>query len=439
VTSIASLRARALRVARAVAVPIADAWLDRAVRGAEARARHRTRDLGPMPAATGRPVRFLVTSAWGIGGTIRATFTSASHLAAKHDVEVVSVLRIAVEPGMAVPAGLRLRALFDRTDRRPSLHNLAKLLLFRAPSRLWDKRDSNYRRASLWTDILVLRWLRSLPAGTVVVATRPALVFIAGRLAPAGVIVIAQEHQQLGRYREEVRADLATALANVSMVVTLADADRDAYLALVGPTGPRVVAIPNAVPDVPLGPGDPAAHRLIAAGRLAPQKGFDLLLQAFAAVAPQHPEWSLDIFGKGTHRISLEQQVVDLGLAGQVRINGPTGHLGERMRAASVFVMSSRYEGFPIVLLEALSAGLAVVSFDCPTGPHEILADPATGLLVPAEDVPALSAALDRVMTDEPLRRRLAAAAPRAVLPYSRAQVGRRWDELLAGDDRVAT
>ena len=101
------------------------------------------------------------------------------------------------------------------------------------------------------------------------------------------------------------------------------------------------------------------------------------------------------------------------------------------MRDASVFVLSSRFEGFPIVLLEAMAAGLAVVSFDCPTGPSEIVADGTSGLLVPPEDVPALAAALDRVMADETLRRRLAAAAPAAVLPYSLENVGRRWDELL--------
>jgi glycosyltransferase involved in cell wall biosynthesis len=103
------------------------------------------------------------------------------------------------------------------------------------------------------------------------------------------------------------------------------------------------------------------------------------------------------------------------------------------MRDASVFVLSSRFEGFPLVLLEAMTAGLAVVSFDCPTGPGEIVTDGANGLLVPAEDVEALGVALDRVMSDEPLRRRLAAAAPAAVLPFSREQIGRRWDELLAG------
>ena len=428
----ASLARRVLAAARAVAVPITEAWIDRAAKAAEARGRHRTRDLGPTPVTTGRQVRFLVTSAWGIGGTVRATVTTAAHLASNHDVEVVSVVRSAVKPGMAIPDGLRLRALFDKTDRRPSPRNLAGLLLYRAPSQLWDKRDSNFKRASLWTDVLLLRWLRALPDGTVLVATRPALVFLVSRLAPAGVIVIAQEHQQLGRYREDKRNDLAVALANASMVVTLTESDRDAYREMLGETGPQVFAIPNAVPDVPLGPGDPAAHRLIAAGRLSHQKGFDLLLEAFAAVAGKHPDWILDIFGKGSLREPLEQHVARLGLGGRALLNGPTDRLGERMRDASVYVLSSRYEGFPIVLLEAMAAGLAVVSFDCLTGPGEILTDGTNGLLVPAEDVPALAAALDRAMADESLRQRLAAAAPAAVIPYSTQHVGRRWDELLA-------
>jgi glycosyltransferase involved in cell wall biosynthesis len=378
-------------------------------------------------------VRFLVLSAWGVGGTTRTTFTTAAHLSSNHDVEVVSVLRTTVEPGMVVPDGLRLRPLFDRTDRRLSLRRLAALLLSRAPSRLWHGRDAAYKRASLWTDVLLLRWLRSLPQGTVVVTTRPALNLLASRLAPAGVVVIAQEHQHLGHYPEDVRNDLATALPNVSALVTLTDADRAAYQDLLGAAGPPVLAIPNAVPDVPLGPGDPSAHRLIAAGRLMHQKGFDLLLEAFATVAADHPDWSLDIFGRGSHRARLEQTVVDLGVGGQVRINAPTDRLGERMRDASIYVLSSRFEGFPMVLLEAMAAGLAVVSFDCPTGPGEILTDGISGLLVPAQDVPAMAAALDRLMSDESLRRRLAAAAPEAVRPYSSQAVGRRWDELLSG------
>ena len=117
-----SLARRVWTPRRAVAVPVAGAWVDRAAKAAEARGRHRTRDLGPTPITTGRHVRFLVTSAWGIGGTVRATITAAAHLASNHDVEVVSVVRSAAKPAMAIPDGLRLRALFDKTASGVRVH-----------------------------------------------------------------------------------------------------------------------------------------------------------------------------------------------------------------------------------------------------------------------------------------------------------------------------
>lgn len=428
-----SLGARVVGGARAVVVPITVAWLNRSVDRAQGRAPHRTRALAAPAGVARRPVRFLLLHAWGLGGTIRTTFTTAAHLNSTHDVEVVSVLRGLVEPRMAVPAGLRLRPLHDRTRRRPTPRNAAALLLAKVPSLLWHEQDWAYKNASLWTDVLLLRWLRSLPEGTVVVTTRAALTLLASRLAPAGVVVIAQEHQHLSHHRQELRKALAAALPNVSVLVTLTESDRAAYQELLGATGPPVRVIPNAVPDIPAGPGDPGAHRLIAAGRLSHQKGFDLLLAAFASVAQSNPDWTLDIFGDGPLRQKLEQLVISLGLSGRARINPSTGRLGERMRDASVLVISSRFEGFPLLLLEAMAAGLTTVSFDCPTGPGEIITDGTNGLLVPAQDVPAMAAALDRIMSDESLRRRLAAAAPAAVRPYSSQQVGRRWDELLAG------
>jgi glycosyltransferase involved in cell wall biosynthesis len=396
------------------------------------RARGRTREVRATATGAPPPVRLLITSAWGVGGTIRTSFTTAAHLAETHDVEVVSVLRSTVEPGLPVPAGLRMRALFDGTNRRWTPRNLLALLLYRTPSRLWHPLDGAFRHTSLWSDIVLVRWLTSLPAGTIAIATRPALILVLSRLAPADVYVVAQEHQKLGHHPADLRTALAAALPNCSLMATLTESDRADYAAFVGPDGPPVVAVPNAVPDAAMGPGDPAAHRLIAAGRLVNQKGYDLLLRAFAEVAPRHPDWRLDIFGRGNHHARLEQAVLDLGLTGRARINPPTDRLGERMAEASTYVLSSRFEGFPLVLLEAMAAGLAVVSFDCPTGPNEIVTDGVDGLLVPPEDVGALAAALDRVMADEALRRRFAAAAPAAVRRYSSSEVGQRWDALLA-------
>ena len=429
-----SLRSRLVHAARSAVVPLVGAWLDRAVARAEVRARSRTRTVATRPDQGGRRVRFLLMNAWGVGGTIRTTFTTAAYLSTTRDVEVISVLRNKVEHGIAVPDGLRIRALFDGTDRLPRPRTLAGLLLHKTPSRLWSKDDAAYRHASLWTDVLLLRWLRSLRSGTIVIATRPALILLASRLAPAGVVVIAQEHQRLAHHPPALRTALAEGLANVSLVVSLTETDRADYERFLGPAGPAVIAIPNAVPDAALGPGDPGARRLLAAGRLVKQKGFDLLLRAFAEVAPRHPDWELDIFGRGALRTELTRLVDEVGLTGRARINAPTDRLGERMREASAYVLSSRYEGFPLVLLEAMSAGLAVVAYACPTGPDEIVTDEISGLLVPANDVSALAAALERIMVDEALRRRLAEAAPLAVARYSKRAVGRRWDAVLDGE-----
>src|SRR3954447_17031876 len=132
---VARLAALALRAARAVAVPFTVAWLDRAAAGAERRSGPRTRHLTPRSGGEGRPVRFLIVNAWGVGGTIRATITTASLLAAGHDVEVVSVLRTVDVPRMSVPGDLRLRPLFDRTDGRRTLGRVPRTLLWRTPSR----------------------------------------------------------------------------------------------------------------------------------------------------------------------------------------------------------------------------------------------------------------------------------------------------------------
>jgi glycosyltransferase involved in cell wall biosynthesis len=187
--------------------------------------------------------------------------------------------------------------------------------------------------------------------------------------------------------------------------------------------------------------GEPAVKaagtRFVAAGRLEPQKGFDLLLEAFEPVARRIGDASLTIHGEGSQRSALEAQVVRLGLAGRVFLPGTTKAPGGWISPGDVFVLSSRFEGFPNVLLEALTGGMAAVAFDCPWGPGEILADGQSGLLVQAENVAALGDALISVGTDDGLRHRLAAAGHASAYRYSAPFVAARWDEVIS--DAVVT
>jgi glycosyltransferase involved in cell wall biosynthesis len=173
------------------------------------------------------------------------------------------------------------------------------------------------------------------------------------------------------------------------------------------------------------------ARTIITAGRFTRQKGYDLLIPAFGQVAARHPEWRLRIFGGGQERATLEALVDELGLAGAVSLEKPAADLAAEMERASIYVLSSRFEGLPLVLLEAMSKGMAVVSFDCPTGPADVVDDHVNGLLVPPKDVDALAAGMSELIEDAELRRRCAAAAVETAREYTMDHVGPQWEALL--------
>ncbi len=170
---------------------------------------------------------------------------------------------------------------------------------------------------------------------------------------------------------------------------------------------------------------------LAAAGRLVPQKGFDLLLEALARIAAAQPDWTLVIWGEGPERAALELQGCMLGLDGRVQLAGVSERPGLWIETADAFVFSSRYEGWGIVLLEAMAAGLPVVSFDCRFGPSEMITHEEDGLLVPNGDVHALSAAMSRLMGSETLRKSLGEAAAKSARRFSRERVKAGWDEVV--------
>jgi GalNAc-alpha-(1->4)-GalNAc-alpha-(1->3)-diNAcBac-PP-undecaprenol alpha-1,4-N-acetyl-D-galactosaminyltransferase len=177
---------------------------------------------------------------------------------------------------------------------------------------------------------------------------------------------------------------------------------------------------------------EPNQKRIVAMGRLIPVKGFDRLLSAFADLAQKHGEWQLVILGEGELRVDLEQQIASLGLNGRVQLGGFVSNPFAIFQDSAFFVLSSRSEGFPYALLEAMSFGLPAVAMDCAAGPREIIRDGIDGILVAQGDVKALAAAMDHLMSDPDARRRLAARAPEVLDRFGLDKVTAQWEALFA-------
>jgi glycosyltransferase involved in cell wall biosynthesis len=166
-------------------------------------------------------------------------------------------------------------------------------------------------------------------------------------------------------------------------------------------------------------------------GRLTEQKGFDLLLQAFAKIAPQYPDWQLLILGRGELCEQLSQMRDDLGLSGQVIFTGALNNPFAVLKRAKLFVMASRNEGFPMAHGEALACGLPVVCTDCPSGPSEMVRQGIDGLLVPNQDIAALAAAMESLMSNEPERQKLATKAPEVLERFGLDAIVTEWETLI--------
>jgi len=380
-------------------------------------------------------ITYLLTWPYEMGGTERSVITQATAMADRHDVEIVGVMSWRPTPFFAIPSAVPHRILVQ-TDAEgaegvPTSAEGVDLPIERlrethaAPSRLvptkWESAFSQL------TDLAVSRWFAELDCDVLVTSTPP-LLALASQLAPERVVVVHQEH----RTSECRGASLAPLIGHGPRADAVAFLTRPTvahFRQLWGAAAPVLLQVLN-----PLPPGLRPISRqdrplIVAAGRLAGEKRFDHLIDAFAPVAARCPEWTLRLFGDGPQEAALRRQVGRLGLTDRVELMGRSPVMSAEWASASIAAVSSRSEGLPLVVQEAMAAGTTVVSYDCPHGPAELISPGLDGVLVENGDVTALSAALMDLVTDQERRRTLGRTGRLRARAFDAHRIAGEWEQ----------
>ncbi|CAN5351492.1 N/A [soil metagenome] len=381
----------------------------------------------------------------GHGGVPRTVINLANGLVEEHDVEIIGLLRWRNQPVFPIDPRVQVRYVQDLrpygpkggrrditrggVDEHGRPVTRESVLAQQKPSAYvpfdhihWESNDQPLIEA-----------LRTVGA-ELIVGTTPALNGLIVEHVPAAVATVGQDHSifQVRTRTPEQRAWLRRAIDGLDAFVSLTGADARDYRAMMPGSDTLITAIPNAV-SWPVAPVPAPLERpvVVAAGRLDAHKGFDRLIDAYAPIAEKRPDWRLDIYGSGSLRSQLQAQIDRLGIGGRVALQGFTRELPSVLAQSSVYALTSHSEGFPMVLLEAMSTGLPLVSYDCPRGPADLVRDGVNGRLVPDGEQQALTDALLQVIDDEPLRRSMGKRAWLDAHAYELPVITQRWNDVF--------
>ncbi|MFJ3199102.1 glycosyltransferase [Streptomyces sp. NPDC086989] len=345
-----------------------------------------------------------------------------------HRVHIVGIAPVAEEIRQTLPQDLPYAMTTLYEAHPPKARRLRGIKgRLNAP----ERRRQAARRAKMRAKAEELSELfRAAGPGAVVIVTQVWAMEWVALADTKGLTLIGMSHESFEASQKSTRGDrVRRHYSEVDRLLVLTPEDADLWIRA---GMENVGSMPNPLPFMPDSPA-PRTEKVVASvGRLAFEKGVDLLLDAWADAAPHHPDWVLRIYGAGVEEATLRAHAAGLGLTDSVQWMGSTDDVLGALRGASVFAQASRAEGFPITLLEAMAAGLPVAAFDCAPGVRAIVEDGEDGLLARLGNTMELAGHLRVLMADRELRDRLGDNAFRSVKRYSSAEITDRWEELFA-------
>ena len=363
------------------------------------------------------------------GGVEKAICSMANLFVQRYPVEIISVYDMPNAPAYPLDEHVKVRYLLkDRPNQkewRAALRGLRPISFLRESIRAV--------KVLVGKKIAVRRTIRSIHDG-ILITTRHEDNLVLSELGDPQVWKIAQVHEDHCfdlKYLDGFRHGYSGLDVVVMLTPGLAEEVRE-WIPAWAKT--RVVSVPNFLEHFPEPfPLEKKEKRVVAVGRLSWEKGFDRLLDCFALTREKHPDWSLRIVGDGPEQEKLEQKIAELGLGDAAVLTGRLSPAGveEEMKRASLYAMTSLSEGFPFVLLEALSCGLPCVAYDVRVGPAAVIRPGLDGVLVPDGDREAYAARLMELMEDDARRLEMAREAQLHARDYSREKVAGIWETVL--------
>jgi glycosyltransferase involved in cell wall biosynthesis len=382
--------------------------------------------IQPVRQPARRDIFFVGNEVNELGGVARWQTQMAGLFAARgHKVTIVGIAPPEVPMDLGTDPPFTTMTLYEV---RPPARRPNSLLGWAHPAarRQEAARDKGVRRAAARLSAL---FGAAAPGAMIIVTQVWAMVWVA-RADTAGHRVIGMSHESYEYTRQSSRFQRVERFyRDVDRLVLLTQEDADLWA---GRGLNNVGFMPNPLPMMPEAPS-PRTEKVVASvSRLSHQKGIDMLLDAWAEAAPRMPGWRLRIHGAGELEAPLKRQCTDLGLDDTVEWAGQTADVPAALRGCSVFVQSSRGEGFPLALMEAMACGLPCAAFDCAPGVREIIEDGVDGLLARPGNTSELARQLVRLMGDGDERDRMGELARRSVQRYTPESIALRWEDLFA-------
>ncbi|MFH8596355.1 glycosyltransferase [Streptomyces rimosus] len=385
-------------------------------------------DTTPSEPVT-RDIFFVSNSVNELGG-ITSWSHQMAHLFAErgHRVHVIGITPPPEGRARDLGANLPYRTTTLYTEHPPQVRPVRTL---KDRANLAEHRRRAAREAGMRQQAAKLSALFSAARpGAVVIVTQVWAMEWVALADTADLTVIGMSHESFDTCRKSSRFQrVKTFYKDVDRMLALTREDADAWIRQ---RMDNVGFMPNPLPFFPEVPS-PRTEKVVASiGRLHEEKGVDLLLEAWAQVAPRHRDWTLRIYGAGEEEEALKKQCAELGVAGSVEWMGRTDDVPGALRDSSVFVLSSRGEGFPLAPMEAMATAVPCVALDVAPGVREIIRHGEDGLLAPPGNTSELARHLDTLLADKELRDRMGEAARLNIQRYATDLIVQRWERLFA-------